>query len=106
MRTVCFPVVQATLPVAEGGLAGRVYYFDTEKSFSVERLVEIAKQRFASFLEGKPSSVLRGLIDHVRVFTVNALELESIFAKLEELEETLVTEQVRLFPRYSTSTAA
>jgi DNA repair protein RadA len=67
---MCFQLsIAATLPIESGGLGGSVLFMDTEGTFRVNRIEEIAKHR-----EIDPSNVL-SKIYVARVFTPDHLEL-------------------------------
>eukprot|EP00850_Spirogloea_muscicola_P003652 SM000015S01152 [mRNA] locus=s15:84674:87702:- [translate_table: standard] len=82
----------ATLPKALGGLSGSVFYIDTEKKFSSQRLVEIAQTRFPEHF--KDSQSVKHLTMQVLVICPDsAVELVS---RLKGLEEAIIEYRVRL----------
>eukprot|EP00850_Spirogloea_muscicola_P021697 SM000258S09113 [mRNA] locus=s258:147916:150966:- [translate_table: standard] len=82
----------ATLPKALGGLSGSVFYIDTEKKFSSQRLVEIAQTRFPGHF--KDSQSIKHLTMQVLVISPDsAMELVS---RLKGLEEAIIEYRVRL----------
>ncbi|XP_022097891.1 DNA repair protein RAD51 homolog 2-like isoform X4 [Acanthaster planci] len=84
--------VLATLPAAMGGLDGAVAYIDTESAFSAERLVEVARCRFPVHFSCDEAYI--ALTSRIHVYQESTCC--SLLARLQNLEEDLITKGIRL----------
>lgn len=84
--------IVTSMPLENGGLNGYVAYFDTEKTFSIERLIEIAKSRFPDYFASNES--ILNLTQRVLVFDLSA-SIDSLI-ELRNLEELIIEKNVKL----------
>ncbi|CAG8534525.1 9147_t:CDS:2 [Paraglomus occultum] len=89
--------VIATMPCEKGGLGGSVCFIDTEGTLDVDRLVEIASNRFPDYfnpLTPKGKSNLLRMTQNVHI--MNAKSTQEVLQSLEGLQELIITHKIRL----------
>ncbi|XP_069117926.1 DNA repair protein RAD51 homolog 2-like isoform X2 [Argopecten irradians] len=83
--------VQCTLSSELGGLAGSVFYIDTESTFSAERLVEIAEAKHPDLLVGDKLVELTS-----RVIVDTHQTCASLMNRLNTIEKEIIKKNVKL----------
>lgn len=84
--------ILASLPLEMGGLAGSVVYLDTEGSFSAERLVEMACNKFPDFFNTDDS--LTALAESVLVYYIKSTK--ELMDTLASMENVIIASNVKL----------
>eukprot|EP01117_Protostelium_nocturnum_P010202 TRINITY_DN3651_c0_g1_i1.p1 TRINITY_DN3651_c0_g1~~TRINITY_DN3651_c0_g1_i1.p1 ORF type:complete len:240 (-),score=60.54 TRINITY_DN3651_c0_g1_i1:69-788(-) len=82
----------ATLPKSLKGLDGSVIYYDTEGSFNVERLVQIARTKFSDYYQSEEHR--NQSISRIQI--VRTTKSSEIVASLEKLEGVIIENNVKL----------
>jgi len=85
--------VIATMPLEHSGLNGSVLYFDTEMSFSAERIAEIAKAIDMQFFSS--SENLLKLFLNIIVFPYKDT-CSNLITKMEKIDELIIEKKVKL----------
>lgn len=82
----------AAASASDGGADGGVIYIDAERKFSGERLIEIARGKFATLRADETAA--RALARRVQVIT--PMSLSDLVKRLDALEEAIIDHKVRL----------
>jgi len=84
--------ILATLPKDQDGLDGGVIYFDTETTFSVDRIIEMAREKKVEWFSDL--SKLEDLASRITVYKLNTSS--DIVQRLNSLEEIIIEKNVKL----------